>query len=149
MVITRIRRKKSANAILRGKNWYQYKASQLRSSWRGRAKKLGIDVTTVPSRKEIQLFLEGIGDETVCYLSGEPLKLQVAEFDHKIPTGRLGTFSLDNVGVTSRQLNGVKGMMTDSEFLGLLALVSSWEDKGVNLFKRLSMSNNLFRRGRK
>jgi hypothetical protein len=146
LAITKIRKKKSTNASLKRKNWYQYKASQLRSSWRGRAKKLGIDVLTVPTRKDIQAFLEGIGEETTCYLSGEPLKLKVAEFDHKIPTGRSGAFSLDNIGITSKQLNGVKGMMTHGEFLGLLALVSSWEDGGANLFKRLSMSNNLFRR---
>jgi len=146
MAITRLRRKRSTNASLKGKNWYQYKASQLRSSWRGRAKKLGIDVATVPTRKEIQVFLERIGEDTSCYLSGEPIKLKVAEFDHKIPTGRSGTFSLDNIGVTSKQLNGVKGMMTHDEFLELLKLVSSWEDNGANLFKRLSMSNNMFRR---
>lgn len=130
-------------------NWNQWKASQLRSSWRRRAKKIGIDPDSLPSRVEIQSFINGYNGKLICYLTNGKLTKSIAEFDHKIPTTRGGTFSLDNIGITSKRLNSIKGSMTDKEFLELMKLVSEWEDKGESLFKRLSMANNVYRSKRR
>jgi 5-methylcytosine-specific restriction endonuclease McrA len=140
----RIRKK----CTLKTRNWYQWKASCLRSSWRGRAKKLGFNLDEVPTRQEIEDFLNSFNGNFTCYLTGTKVMRSSIELDHKVPTSRNGTFRIDNVGITSKYFNSVKGSLSDEEFIGLFTLVNSWEDKGVGLFKRLSMANNMFRRRR-
>lgn len=126
-------------------NWSQWKASQVRSSWRERAKKFGLNLDEVPSRPEIQEWLEK-AHPLKCYFTGGFISQEVVELDHKEPLSRGGSLTLKNVGITSRWYNNIKGQMTEKEFRQLLKLVSKWDDKGDTLFRRLSASNNMYSR---
>jgi hypothetical protein len=139
-------RKKSTNPKKK-ENFYFYKASQARGSWRSRAKKYGLPLEDVPTRAEIQAWLEA-NDPLKCYLSGTFISNDVIELDHKTPLVRNGSLKLDNVGVTTRYYNNVKGQMTEKEFRSLLKCVHSWSDKGQDLFKRLMASNRIYGRRR-
>jgi hypothetical protein len=136
--------RKSKNPMKKA-NWCQYKASQLRSSWRTRAMKYGENLDDVPTRAEIQAWLEAQLPIS-CYITGGFISTEVVEVDHKIPICRKGSFKLDNLGCTSRYYNNVKGSMTEEEFRGLLKLVKTWEDAGEALFKRLMASNHIYSR---
>lgn len=140
-------KKRSVNPM-KLSNFFQYKASQLRSSWRERGKKYGENLDNIPSRPEIQKWLE---DQSPirCYIAGTFISNEVLEVDHKIPICRGGSFDLDNLGCTSRYYNNIKGSLTEKEFRDLLKITSKWEDKGQALFKRLMASNHIFSRGRK
>jgi len=137
-------RKRSTNP-LKKTNWANYKASQLRGSWRERAKKYGENLDDVPTRAQIQEWLEA-QQPIKCYIEGTFISAEVIEVDHKIPICRGGGFGLDNMGCTSRYYNNVKGSLTEEEFRNLLKLVKTWEDKGASLFKRLMASNHIFSR---
>lgn len=137
--------KRKSNNPLKKTNWCQYKASQVRSSWRERAKKYGLNLDEVPSRPEIQKWLED-SHPLKCYFTGGFISQEVVELDHKQPLVRNGSLKLTNVGVTSRYYNNIKGQMSEKEFRQLLKVVSKWEDKGDALFKRLSASNHIYRR---
>jgi hypothetical protein len=136
--------RKSVNPMRRT-NWSQWKASQVRSSWRERAKKYGLPLEDVPSRPEIQEWLEK-SHPLQCYFTGGFISQDVVELDHKDPLSRGGSLTLKNVGITSRWYNNIKGQMSEKEFRLLLKLVSKWEDKGDALFKRLSASNHMYNR---
>ena len=125
--------------------WTQWKASRLRSDWRTRAKKLELDPDKVPSRVEIQCWLEE-NMPFKCYLTDEPVIKSVVEMDHKVATSRGGSFDLHNVGITCKQLNAAKGGINEDEFRQLLKLISKWTDHGELLLRRLRASNNMFRR---
>jgi len=129
-------------------NWCNYKATQVRSSWRARAKKYGLNLDEVPTRAEIQVWLEA-QMPIKCYIAGSFISTETVEIDHRIPLSRGGNLSLDNCAVTSRYYNNVKGALTEKEFRSLLKAVNKWEDKGSALFKRLMASNHVFNRGRK
>jgi 5-methylcytosine-specific restriction endonuclease McrA len=137
-------KRKSSNP-LKKTNFFQYKASQARSSWRTRAKKFGLNLDEVPTRVEIQEWLEA-QDPIRCYLSGSFISNEVMELDHKTPLSRQGSLKLENCGITSRYFNNVKGTMTEKEFRSLLKTVSKWADKGDALFKRLMASNHIYRK---
>lgn len=137
-------KRKSSNP-LKKTNFFQYKASQARSSWRTRAKKFGLNLDDVPTRVEIQEWLEA-QDPIRCYLSGSFISNEVMELDHKTPLSRKGSLKLSNCGITSRFYNNVKGQMTEKEFRALLKTVSKWEDKGDAIFKRLMASNHIYRK---
>ena len=140
-------RKKSTNP-LRKTNWCNWKATQVRSSWRERAKKFGLPLDDVPSRADIQVWLEE-QHPVKCYFTGGFISTEVVELDHKHPLSRGGSLKLENVGITSRWYNNIKGQMSEREFRQLLKLVSKWEDNGDALFRRLSASNNMYSRKRK
>lgn len=128
-------------------NWFFWKASQVRGSWRNRARKYGHPLEDVPTRIEIQEWLEA-QDPIKCYITGSFISPEVVELDHKQPLIRGGKLALSNVGITSRWYNNIKGQMTEKEFRQLLKVVSKWEDGGQALFKRLSASNHIYKRGR-
>lgn len=138
------KKKKSTNPKKK-ENWFFWKASQVRGSWRNRARKYGHSLDDIPTRIEIQQWLEA-QDPIKCYISGTFISPEIVELDHKMPIVRGGSFQLDNVGATSRYYNNVKGTMTEKEFRQLLKVVSKWEDKGVALFKRLMASNHIYKR---
>lgn len=137
-------RKKSVNPKKR-ENWFFWKASQVRGSWRSRARKYGHSLDDVPTRIEIQEWLES-QHPIKCYFTGSFISNEVVELDHKTPLIRGGKFDLSNVGITSRWYNNIKGQMTEKEFRQLLKLVSKWEDGGQSLFRRLVSSNNIYKR---
>jgi 5-methylcytosine-specific restriction endonuclease McrA len=59
------------------------------------------------------------GEETYCYLSGEPINLWVNnyQFDHIIPVSREGDNTLDNLGITHETVNYMKGNLTPDELI--------------------------------
>lgn len=128
--------------------WTFWKASQARSSWRSRAKKNDLPLEDIPNREEIQKWLDN-QEPLKCYITKTIISKEVIELDHKQPLVRGGSLKLNNVGITSRWYNNIKGQMTEKEFRQLLTLVNKWEDKGQALFKRLSASNHIYRRSKK
>lgn len=63
-----------------------------------------------------------IGDNPICYLTGEPIDLTVGKsfaFDHIIPVSRGGDNSLENLGICSRMANFSKRDMTPDEYFFL------------------------------
>lgn len=133
---------------MKRERWNFYKATQYRSSWRSRAKKYKGNVEEVPTRQVIEDWLDSL-EPFKCYITLSSLSKKDIEADHIQPIARGGSYSLDNIGLTSKRLNGIKGSMTLSEIKGLLELTESWEDRGDHLFSRLLASNNIFRRRRK
>jgi 5-methylcytosine-specific restriction endonuclease McrA len=142
-----VARRKSTNP-LKHTNWSNWKATQVRSSWRERAKKFGLNLNDVPTRAEIQDWLEA-QSPIKCYIEGTFISTEVMELDHKTPLSRGGKLHLENVGCTSRYYNNIKGTMTEKEFRQLLRLVKKWDDKGESIFKRLMASNHMFSRRRR
>jgi 5-methylcytosine-specific restriction endonuclease McrA len=126
------------------------RAVSARNSFLARAKRLGIDPLLIPSRKDIQSWMESnrVGDTFLDYLSNTYIPYLTIELDHKIPVSRSGSFGLDNLGITSRFYNNSKGDMTTTEFLQLLGVVSSWEDSGKHLLLRLIRSNLMYSKRR-
>lgn len=126
-------------------DWSKKRATQARSSWRRRAKTLKSNLDDIPSRKDIQDWL----DKQVpykCYITNCELSHNLIELDHKIPVSRGGSFKLDNIGLTTKRLNNIKGNMTYVEFKKLLKLISRWDDCGASLLNRLYASSTVFRR---
>lgn len=55
-----------------------------------------------------------------CYLTGYPIdinKPRTYQFDHKVPSSRGGTNTLDNLGICTKQANLAKSDMTHDEFV--------------------------------
>lgn len=140
-----MRKPKKVKKIETVLQWNRRKASQFRSSWVARAKKLGIDIALVPSRESVLAWLSDI-ETPVCFYSKTPISRDVVEADHLEPISRNGSFSLSNVVITSRFYNQVKGDLNDKEFFQLLNTISNWEDKGKSLMIRLVSSNRRFRK---
>lgn len=130
---------------LKLKNWYQWKASRLRSDWTSRAKKGKGDPEDVSTRIDIQEWLLKL-EPFKCYLTGEPLCRETMEADHRNPVGRGGSFKISNVAITSKHLNAAKGNMTEDEFRSLLTLIHTWEDNGKQLLSRLKQGSTVFGR---
>lgn len=81
-----------------------------------------------------------------CYYTGVFIDENDFGIDHKIPLARGGDNSLLNLCAVAKSTNNSKGALTDLEFFELLKLISTWEDKGVGLLKRLRMSGGMFGR---
>lgn len=128
---------------LKSENWFRWKATCLRGSWRRRAKKFGIDLNTIPTRQEIENWLID-SYPFKCYITGESLSKAKIELDHKVPCSRGGTFMLDNIGITSRGTNNIKGDLLLSEFKSLMKLITKWECKGERILKRLRRGNSIY-----
>ena len=64
-------------------------------------------------------LLRQFGENTACYLTGEPINLYQTEtyvLDHKIPKSRGGSCLLENVGICTSLANMSKWTMTPEEF---------------------------------
>lgn len=81
-----------------------------------------------------------------CYYTGVFIDETDFGIDHKVPLARGGDNSLDNLCAVAKSTNNSKGALTDTEFFELLKLISTWEDKGVSLLKRLRMGGGMFGR---
>lgn len=125
---------RARNDLLKREDPYLWKSRQVRGKLYGRFKDPEMKATT-PSREAIEAWLRK--GPLVCYYSGESLTLLNMTIDHKQPVNRGGDNSFDNLCFAARSMNSAKGTMNEEEFKGLLALVSTWEDKGVSLMRRL------------
>lgn len=63
--------------------------------------------------------LEKFGEDTICYLSGEPINLYENNYnlDHIIPVSKNGDNTLDNLGVTHQIVNRMKTDLTPDELI--------------------------------
>ncbi len=123
-----------------------WKAEALRSNWLARARLRGLDKEEVPTKVEIKEWLLSQLPWT-CYYTGEALGNDIG-VDHKVAIARGGSLGLDNLVLVTKKLNLAKGIMSDTEFLSLLALVSTWEDGGTSILKRLMSSGSTFSKRR-
>lgn len=142
------RKKNKALEKLKKERWSFYKATQYRSSWRARCKANGDDLSQVPTRIEIEAWLDS-QEPYNCYITSNPLDKSTLQADHIIPIARGGAYTLDNIGLTSKRYNQVKGEMSLEEFYDLLRVVANWEDKGKLLFNRLVAGGNVYRKKRR
>lgn len=57
--------------------------------------------------------------DTQCYLTGRPIRLDSSDmsFDHIIPISKGGSGCLDNLGITSKEINYMKSASTVNELL--------------------------------
>jgi len=120
------------------KDILKYKARNLRSSMRARARRSGDNPEDVPTVKEFENWFNS--QELVCYYTQEPIVLKDLQVDHKQPRSRGGTDKLSNLCITSSGINRAKGNMTAEEFQGLLELIWTWEDRGDTLLRRLKQA---------
>jgi 5-methylcytosine-specific restriction endonuclease McrA len=70
----------------------------------------------------IKEFLEKVGDNPTCALTGRPIDLMNSksyQLDHIIPRSKGGDNSLKNCRLTCKQANIAKSDMTDEEFIQL------------------------------
>jgi hypothetical protein len=137
--------KRRSKKVLTDDDWISKRASSFRSSSLARAKLLGKPTSSIPMPIEIKIWLRE-RFPLRCYLSDTIIPRDSAELDHKDPVVRGGSFSFENIGITTRYYNNAKGRMNEEEFRSLLNLIQSWEDKGKDLLLRLIASNNRFRR---
>lgn len=117
----------------------KWKATNLRGGLRSRSK----EGLYVPTRLEIETWLKSI-DPFVCYYTGVELSKSDFSVDHKQPLDRGGTNDFSNLCVCTKQINTTKGTMTEKEFKSLLKFLSTWEDKGDKLLRRLRMAGKAF-----
>lgn len=139
---TKVKRRltqKKTRAASKTKDLLKVKITNLRQSMRSRAKKLGISMDEVPSTSELRLWIDA-QIPWKCYYSGETVTLSNLSIDHKIPLHRNGSNLLENLCIVTRQINGAKGTMTDTEFTELLSIISKWEDNGAAVLTRLRQS---------
>jgi len=61
-----------------------------------------------------------------CALSGVELKPEKAELDHKIPYQKGGKHEPENVQWLSKEINRMKGTMTNERFIELCKKVAAW-----------------------
>lgn len=113
-----------------------WRAGNVRNSHMARAKKLGLDRKDIPTRYEICDWLKE-QEPLRCYYTNVPVDLMRMHVDHKVPLSRGGKLGFSNLCVTCPKINSAKGQMTDVEFIGLLELISGWEDGGKYLLMRL------------
>ena len=66
--------------------------------------------------------------------------------DHSQPVSRGGSTALDNLEICCERCNQIKGMMTGTEFFGLMDFIRNWEPKvKINLLARLRAGGRLIR----
>lgn len=116
------------------------RSRSIRSSLMRRARERGMDRSEIPTAEEVKNWLNSQKPLT-CYYSGVSVGLFRCHIDHKIPLGRGGSNSLDNLCVCDAKINSAKGAMTEQEFKSLYKLISTWEDKGDYLLSRLRMGH--------
>jgi 5-methylcytosine-specific restriction endonuclease McrA len=68
----------------------------------------------------IEELIERFGETPVCYLTGQPIDInhpRTYQFDHKVPSSRGGTNTIENLGICTKQANQAKSDMTHDEFV--------------------------------
>ena len=114
-------------------------ARQWRSSNKARAAKLGLTVE-LPTINEVEAHLRC--QPLTCTYCGRTLNASKAgrmNLDHRIPLNRGGTPAVHNIVLSCSPDNRAKGNCTETEFRALRQLVSTWEDGGRDLFRRLKL----------
>ena len=81
-------------------------------------------------------LLKHIGDNPVCYLTGESIDLKkydTYEFDHIIPVSKGGKNTLRNFGLAAKGVNQAKGNLSVKDFVAMCRKVVAHADAGLVL----------------
>lgn len=125
-------------------DFYRWKAQKLRGNWRKKARDYKLDLESIPSLDNIEEWLKG-QEPFKCHYSGEALDRDKFQIDHKIPLSIGGTYSLDNIVISSPKMNRAKGSLTDKEFSNLLTFLESLGERGKSyILSRLSAASYVF-----
>lgn len=79
--------------------------------------------------------LKKIGDNPICYLTGQPIDINKPEtyhLDHIIPTSKGGTNDLSNLGICLKEANLAKGELSIKELHNLCEKILLWRDECKN-----------------
>lgn len=128
------------------------KAANFRNNCLVRADKLDIDRTLIPMPNEFYLWLMTYEPklETYrkrlylrCEYTGEKIKLDDIQIDHKTPISRGGLFGIENLAITSDKTNQYKGSLNQMEFLSLLSLLNTFDEVArIDVLTRLRSGGN-------
>lgn len=80
----------------------------------------------------IEQLLEKIGDEPKCYISGESINLLDSKswsLDHIIPKSKGGDNSINNCGITTRQVNTMKSDIMYEDFIKICEKITEYNKK--------------------
>lgn len=131
------------------------KARNFRQHSRQRAKKLEMspqNLAEIPSAKQLEHWLLDKMDLSnpskpmfYCAYTSDKIKLCELEIDHVKPLSLGGSLGFDNLCVTSKRINGVKGDMTSTDFFKLLeCLEKMTEHSKKSVMSRLYAGNRRF-----
>ena len=130
------------------------KAQNFRQHSRQRAKKLVLEhkISEIPDAKQIENWLLEKLDLTnpkkpvfYCAYTGDIVKLSELEIDHINPITQGGGFGFENLCITSKRINGIKGDMTCPAFMKLLELLNEMLDHDKkSVMSRLYSGNRRF-----
>lgn len=130
------------------------KAKNLRGRWLILARKLSYPLEKVPTGREISDYLLDslkfeYGDPHLPdYYGGSIFNLDTIELDHKQPVSKGGSFGLENIAITCRYFNQLKGNLNESDFKKLLGFLTTMEDS-KSLTTRILASGRMYIRRRK
>ncbi len=124
-------------------DWYRWRAQQLRTSWLGRVRKAKGDKSELPSLDDTAEWLRNV--PMVCHYSGDIVDKELMQVDHKRALARGGSYALDNLAISTKEMNALKGNLHEEEFVGLLDLMASWEDNGKALISTLRRAQCIWR----
>jgi 5-methylcytosine-specific restriction endonuclease McrA len=122
------------------KNLIRVRCNQARHNWKKRAPNLSI-----PDLDALEQHIRNLLPLN-CFYTGKEITEKSFGIDHKIPIKKGGNNELQNLVLTTQEINKAKGDMTDSEFVSLLKLIEKWEDKGESLLRKLRAANTVFKR---
>ena len=114
-------------------------ARQWRAGSKARAAKLGRAIE-LPPIDQVECSLKSL--TLVCSYCLRKLSSSKAgkpNMDHRLPIARGGGAEVTNLVLACAGCNRAKGEMTETEFRALRALVSTWEDSGRDLMRRLKL----------
>ena len=106
-----------------GRNGVEAVQHQTQSSDKATKEKSGTKVTTMNLKR---LLLK---QENKCALSGIELTVENIELDHIIPLADGGSHSMENVQLVCREINRMKGVLSDARFVELCKKVA-WRERG-------------------
>jgi 5-methylcytosine-specific restriction endonuclease McrA len=120
------------------KNLVRMRCNAARHNWKRRSDSPIPDLNLLEMSVREQLSLG-------CFYTKKELTEETFGLDHKVPLKRGGSNDISNIVVVDQKINKAKGDLLDSEFISLLNLISTWEDKGESFLTRLRASNIIFK----
>ena len=83
-----------------------------------------VSSTKNAGRKDIRNILEA--QEYRCALTGEELNPDHASLDHIVPVSQGGGHDKHNLQILTSQVNAMKGVMSNEEFIAVCRRVTAW-----------------------
>lgn len=107
------------------------KKTRARSHWR---------VHNIGEPYDCKDVIDKIGVKPRCYLTGRKIDLnnsQAYSLDHRVPTAKGGSNSLNNLEVSCTEANRAKADLTLNDFYKLCEEILAWRDKQAKRTKRV------------